>query len=257
MSVEWMSVAWKVVVAAAILGISAVLGSWLAGMADRVLDRSGLDPMVRRLLAKAVRPLVLVVGFVAAVQYLQVDLTPITAMLGASTLAVGMALQGSLSNVASGALLLTLRPYREGDFVSLGGKAGTVVEQSYFRVLLRGVDGVLVSLPNNSVFNGPIENFTLLGQRRVGIDITLDLAADTGKAIEVLTEVLAAHEAILEEPGPQVLITALTPRGPTVTVRGWVTGAVLFDVQSELIQASLAALAKAKVAVAPAPVAAL
>ena len=244
---------WKVLVAAAILGIAAVVGSWLGGLVGRLLERTGLDPMIRTLLAKAVRPLVLVVGAIAAVQYLEVDLTPVTAMLGASTLAIGMALQGSLSNVASGALLITLRPYRVGDFVSLGGSQGTIEEQSYFRVLLRGPDGVLVSLPNNTVFNGPIENYTQLGQRRVALDFTLAPGTDLAKASEVLRGVLEAHEDILADPVPDVHVTALTPRGPVVTIRGWVPGAELLSTRSELIQSSLAALKKARLKVAPPP----
>ena len=256
MELDLLQTLWRIAVAAAILGIAAVVGSWLAGLANRLLERTGLDPMVRRLLARSVRPLAVVIGAIAAVQYLDVDLTPVTAMLGASTLAIGMALQGSLSNVASGAMLLTLRPYRVGDFVSLAGHSGTVEEQSYFRVLLRNPDGVLVSLTNNNVFNGSIENYTLLGKRRIAIDITLDPSTDPAKAIRALHAVLVAHEDILDDPAPDVIVSSLTPRGPVVTVRGWVPGSELVSTRSELIQACLAELKKKRLKVAPPPVAA-
>jgi small conductance mechanosensitive channel len=243
-----------IVIVAAIVGISALVGSWLSGWVASGLERTGLDPMVRRLVARAVRPLLLLIGIVAAVQYLAIDLTPVTAMLGAATLAVGLALQGSLSNVATGALLLTLRPYREGDVVQVAGKTGTVVEQGYFRMTVRTADGILVSLPNNVVFAGAIDNYTHLGQRRIDLQLTFPFDADTRKVVGVLQQVLADHEAVLDEPAPQVAITDLSPRGPVVTARAWVAADQLGAVRSELSHEALKALAKAKLHVAPAPV---
>lgn len=253
MSTTWPELFQIVLVVVIIVGVSALLGSWLSGAVAGALERTGLDPMVRRLLAKAVRPILILVGVIAAVQYLSIDLTPVTAMLGAATLAIGLALQGSLSNVATGAMLLTLRPYREGDVVNVSGKTGTVVEQGYFRLRVRTPDGILVSLPNNLVFAGAIDNYTHFGQRRIDITLTLPFDANTRKAITVLQGVLEAHEGVVSEPAPLALLTEMSPRGPVLAMRGWVAASDLADVRSELCHEALTALGKAKITVAPPP----
>lgn len=253
MDFSWGEAFWNALVVVAIMGGAVLAGSFLAGQVANALERTGLDPMVRRLLARAVRPVLLIVGTVAAIQYLSIDVTPVTAMLGAATLAVGMSLQGTLSNVASGTMLLSLRPYREGDVVTAAGKTGTVVEQGYFRLTLRTPDGVVLSLPNTAVFGGSIDNLTQHGQRRAEVVFTLDFGADTEKALAVLTESLQGLEGVLETPAPAVALTDVGPRGPVVAMRAWAAGADLGAVKARMGHAGLKALRSASLPLAPPP----
>ena len=243
---------WQIVVAGSILAVSTVLGSWLGALASSALDRAAVDPMVRRMLVRLVRPLVVFVGAIAAVQYLQVDLTPVTAMLGAATLAVGLALQSSLSNVATGALLLTLRPFRAGDVVEVAGKLGVVVDQTLFHVLIDSPDGRQVTLPNNAVFAQPIENFSRRGARRIELTLTLPFDTDVPGALQALTEACAV-DGILAEPAASAVVTSLSPRGPVVAIRAWCEPSAFGTCTSRLAQAVLARLQSDRISVASPP----
>jgi small conductance mechanosensitive channel len=247
------ALAWQIAVAVGILVISVVIGSWLEALATAALARSTVDPMVRRLLSRLVRPLVVLVGAIAAVQYLNIDLTPITAMLGAATLAVGLALQSSLSNVASGALLLTLRPFKAGDLVDVGGSLGTVTDQTFFHVVLDAPDGRVLTLPNNAVFSSVIENFTRSGSRRIELSVTLSFDADVVSALSLLHAMAASHEGVLAEPPPAAITADLSARGPVVTLRAWCAHDRFVAVKSALAVSALQALRDASIPIAPPP----
>ncbi len=240
----------QLVIALAVLGGSWIVGSWLASFVSSALERTGLDLRARRLTVRLVQPLIVVVGVVAAFDTLEIDLTPVTAMLGAATLAVGVALQGTLSNVASGAMLWTLRPYTEGDFVSAAGHSGTVVDQGAFAVLIERPDGVLVTVPNNAAFAGPIQNFSRKGRRRAEVSVLLDPRADIDRARSVLTALLDADERLLPEPAPPALVLALEDRGVRLTMRAWADAARVGDVTDDLSTRALEALKQADVAFA-------
>ena len=200
---------WKIVVAAAIALGGVAVGSWLSGATALALERSGLDPVVRRGLARAVRPIVMLIALVAALEYLDVDLTIVAAMMGAATLAVGLALRGPLSNVASGAVLLTLRPFREGDWIGCAGEHGRVLEQGTFAVVLERADGTLVTVPNETVFGGPIHNHSRRGSRRIEVRVGLPLGVDLARVRGRLLAAAAAEPRIAASPEPVVRVESI------------------------------------------------
>lgn len=238
---------WKFVVAGAILLAGGAIGSWLSGVAALGLDRSGLDPMVRRGLARAVRPIVGMVAVVAALEYLDVDLTIVAAIVGATTLALGLALRGPLSNVANGGVLLTLRPFREGEWISCAGEHGRVLEQSTFAVVIERADGTVVTIPNEVAFAAPIHNHSRRGHRRLEVAVVLPHDVDLADTRSRLLAVVAADPRILPSPEPAVRIDTIERDGVRVVVQVWVLAASHDAVKADLTEGVLGVVAPAPV----------
>ncbi|MEQ1502638.1 MAG: mechanosensitive ion channel domain-containing protein [Myxococcota bacterium] len=215
---------WKVAVAGLLLLAGTALGSWIASAVSLGLERAGLDPQVRRWIVRSVRPIVVVIAVVAALEYLDVDLRTVAAMAGGATLALGLTLHATMSNVATGGLLLTLRPYREGELVECAGQLGVVVEQGAFAVVLERADGVLVTIPNNAAFTAPIKNHTRAGRRRIEVACVVPRGTD----LEALRTGLAAgwsggiDPRILTEPAPSVQVLGIEDGGVRIAARVWV-----------------------------------
>lgn len=239
---------WALVIyALVIIGAGYVVGSWLAGAARLALERARLDPAVRHLLVNLVRPLVLIVAVIAALQVVGVDLTAMIAVLGAATLAVGLSLQDSLANVAAGALLLTLRPFRGGDWVEVAGQSGTVTELGLFTTGLKTGQGVHVVLPNNLVVKSPIQNYTRNGMRRADITFRVAANADLPKVHAALIKLLEDDETVLNDPAPFVRLTGLDSQGVDVLVAAWFDNAKFAEGKSQLIRSVRDALKKARI----------
>lgn len=238
------------VAAGAALFVGNTVASWLAGVVRAWLERTGLDPSIRRIVVQAIHPLVLAIAVVAALGYLGADMTGLVAVLGAATLAVGLALKGSLSNLASGAILVTLRPYREGDFVQLAGQSGTVVEMGLYATVLRSPQGVLTTLPNDLVVSKDIHNFTRGGTRRIDVTVTVGYDADLAASLQALEEVITGDARVLSDPAPQVVVDSLGPRGVSLVARAWVANADFGAARSDLHRGAIEALRTAQVPVA-------
>jgi small conductance mechanosensitive channel len=146
------------VYAAVLLGAGFLVGGWLAGVARFTLDRTRLDPEVRYLVVLAIRPVVIVLAVIAALESLGVALDGVVIVLGAAALSVGLAMRETLSNAAAGALLLSHRPWRLGDEVEAAGERGTVVETTLFTTTLKTPGGVVVTLANRLVLDAPMRN---------------------------------------------------------------------------------------------------
>src|SRR6185312_12641815 len=150
---------------------------------------------------------ILILTLLLVVQQFGVQTTSLIAVLGAAGLAIGLALQGTLSNVASGVMLLVLRPFRVGHFVDVaGGKQGTVREIGLFTTLIINRDGVYISIPNSEIFGAVIINYTRERLRRVNVIVPVDWVNDVDKVEKVLLEALAANSLVLAEPPPTVVL---------------------------------------------------
>ena len=176
---------------------------WLGELTGRAIERAHRsqphDTTLQSFAASLVRYFVIIIGLVGVLQQLGVKATSVIAVLGAASLAVGLALQGALSNVAAGVMLLVLRPYRVGDQVEINGKAGTVKGLDLFATRLADAENRSVFVPNAKVFGEVIVNQTSTQSRRVQLDFTIDFADDAQAACELLLAV-AAEEA---RGGPQ------------------------------------------------------
>ncbi|MCK6521593.1 mechanosensitive ion channel family protein [Myxococcota bacterium] len=210
--------------AAGILVVARYLSHWVRGLAAQGLDRTDLDPLVRRTLTLAVRPLILLVGLSAAVHVLNLSAisNAIAAALGGATIAIGLGLKGYLSDAAAGALLLTVRPFQAGDAVVLGGKAsGQIREVGFFMTVLDSYDGNTYFVPNGEVASALIENISRRGTRRVLLVYPVNPDLDLDAAREALLNVVRADGRALAEPAPAVELVEVTPDWVSVRLAVW------------------------------------
>ena len=218
---------------------------WASRAARRVLGRvRGFrhDPTVLSFAAQVVRVLVLIVGLIAVLQRLGVQTTSIIAVLGAASLAVGLALQGTLSNVAAGVMLLVLRPYRVGDVIDLGGVSGTVQRLDLFTTQMSNANNHKIVVPNSKVLSDVVINITGQKTRRIEINFTVGYGSDLNEARAVLARVATGHEKVLEDPAPWTGVTGLLDSAVQVTLQAWVEAGDWWQTQSDLMQGGKEAL---------------
>ena len=208
-----------------VMGIAILVAGWmLATWAKRGLEAAlahlPIDPTLKPLIASLTRYLILIVTFLLVVEQFGIQTTSLIAVLGAAGLAVGLALQGTLSNVASGVMLLVIRPFRVGQFVEIAkGQQGTVREIGLFTSILINRDNVYVSIPNSEIFTATITNFTRERLRRVKFDVPVDRANDLDKVLEVIQKILDANKLLIREPAPSAVVSGLLEYTAVITVR--------------------------------------
>ena len=239
--VAWL---WLVIGGAAIVGVGTFLGSWAQGTVSHALQDRGVDPEVRRGLASTVQPLAVAVAAIVALAWVGVDTTILVALMTVAAATAGYAAHPTLVNVAAGAFVLTVRPFRTGDFVEIGDERGMVLETSLLVTTLRTQDGAIVSLPSRLVAGRPIRNHTRHGSQRVDIVVWLGPEADVDRSIEALHAVIVADARILPEPAP--VVRARDLHGDTLEIvgTGWTRSSDAVDVKSDLLRAARNALGK-------------
>ena len=235
-------------IAALILVLTLWISGWAAQAVRRGLERFSKtrDDRTLQIFGSSVtRVAVLIVGGIAVLTRLGVETTSIIDILGAASLAVGLALQGALGNVAAGVMLLVLRPYKVGDFVEISGKQGTVKTLRLFTTELDTLDNVRITAPNGKVFGDLITNFTAHGERRVDVAFTLNAEDDVEKALQVLRAVAEAHPQVRDQPRPIAEVTEMTEGYVRVALRAWTALADFGPVKSDLFVTARRALAEA------------
>ena len=202
-----------------------LVGMWLAkrlsaGL-ERVLGRAHVDSTLSGFLRNVSYAAMMVLVLVTALTSIGVPPTSMLAVLGAAGLAVGLALKDSLSNIASGVMLIMLRPFRDGDSVQIAGLEGTVEEVRIFQTRMRTADNRLIILPNSMITTAPIINFTAKPQRRIDIPLTVRYRDDPARAKEILLAIAAADPLVLKDPAPAVDIARLSESGMDMTLFAW------------------------------------
>ncbi len=239
-------VAVSLVIAALILGFTL----WVSGLAARLtrravgrLQRNGApDATLQGFMASLVRWIVIIVGLMAVLEQLGVRTTSILAVLGAASIAIGLALQGALSNVAAGVMILILRPYRVGDTVEVNGKVGTVKRLDLFMTALADPDNLDIYMPNGKVFGDTIINYSSPACRRMELNFSVDYDHDLDRARAVLLECAQADARLLRTPAPWCQVTALGEHAVTVTLRAWARLDLYWDARFDLVQRASQAL---------------
>lgn len=239
----------RLLAAMAVLVAGIWLARLLAGSAQRALGRAGIDPMLTGFLRNVAYAALVVVVLVSALGTLGVQTTSMLALLGAAGLAIGLALQGSLSNIAAGIMLITLRPFKVGDFVSIAGQDGAVDEVKVFQTVLRTPDNRTVTLPNSQITSAPIVNFSAHDRRRADLVVGIGYADDIGKARSVLLAIARDNERVLAEPAPDVLASNLGESSVDLTLRAWIATPDYIATRSELIEAIHRELGRAGIAI--------
>jgi len=217
-----------------------VIGRWIArlvsGLAGKAMKATKVDETLVPFLENLAYSAVLVFVVIAALATAGVPTATAVAVVGAAGLAVGLALQGSLANFASGVLLLVFKPFRAGDFVEIGGAKGTVVAVHVFNTMINSPDNVRIIVPNAQVTGGSILNYTVNGTRRVDLVVGVSYNDDLKKARRVFESVLAQDKRILADPAPVVAVSAMADSSVNFVVRPWVKAADYWDVYFDLTE---------------------
>ncbi len=235
----------NLVIAVVILVATVFAARWISGVTRRTLSRvRGFrhDQTVLSFAVQVVRVVVYIVGLIAVLQRLGVQTTSIIAVLGAASLAVGLALQGTLSNVAAGVLLLVLRPYKVGDVIEIGGVSGSVQRLDLFTTQMSNANNHKIVVPNAKVLGDVIINLTGQKTRRIEIPFTVGYSANLKQARAVLAGVAEAHAKVLPDPEPWAGVTNLLDSSVEVTLQAWVQVDDWWQTKADLVQGGKEAL---------------
>jgi small conductance mechanosensitive channel len=217
-----------------------LIGRWAVGLVHNLLVRTFTRARVDETLAKFLANIVYAIGLtlviVAAISRLGVDTTSFAAVLAAAGLAVGLALQSSLSNFAAGVMIILFRPFKVGDYIETGGTAGIVEEIHIFNTWMRTLDNRQVVLPNGSITSGVITNFSAKPTRRIDLEVNCGYQDDLRAVKKFLEELVQADERILKEPSPLVAVDQLGDVNVRFVARPWVKREDFLDVRFALIE---------------------
>ena len=215
------SIAMKIVAALLIL----IVGLLIVKMIIKIVRKSkwytNLASEVQTFAVSAVKVLGYTLVILLAVATVGVPIASIIAVLASCGLAVGMALQGSLANLAGGIMLLVFRPFHVGDFISDGAHDGTVREITLFYTTIDTLDNLRITLPNGALANSAIKNLNTNELRRLDIDLTLSPAADRDKVQALMLACAKDHELVLDDPAPETFVTVTEGGLPTFKLRAW------------------------------------
>ncbi|WP_068864923.1 mechanosensitive ion channel family protein [Erythrobacter dokdonensis] len=208
--------------ALAVLVIGVIVARLLSKAADRALNRSGrIEPTVAKFLSNIIRYALWAVVAITVLTQFGVQTTSIIAALGGLALAVGLALQGTLSNVAAGVMILIQRPFRVGETISAGPVLGTVNGIGLFTTEMVQPDGLYVMVPNNELWNKPIVNLTRMPTRRFELLIGISYSDSIQQAREELLSLAGDDARVLGDPAPEVFVSALADSSVTMGLRVW------------------------------------
>jgi small conductance mechanosensitive channel len=217
-----------------------VIGRWISRLVlrgfDRILERGRVDVSLRKFLGDMAYAALFVIVVLAALDTVGVKTTALLAVLGGAALAIGLALQGSLSNFAAGVMLIVLRPYKVSDWVTIGKYTGRVDAIRVFNTVLITGDSREITIPNGQIITQPIETLTVLGQRRVDLIVNVPVATDLGALRRVLMDVLAKDTRIATTPPTTIDVGEITEGGVKVLLRPWTTANDHFRVMVETME---------------------
>lgn len=233
----------QLAVSLAVAGVILVAAIWLSGWASRIARRAfarlqpqSPDATLQGFMASLARWVVLIMGLMAVLEQLGVRTTSILALIGAASIAVGLALQGALSNVAASVMLLILRPYRVGDVVEINGRIGTVRRLDLFVTELSDPDNLDIIMPNGKVFGEMIVNYSTPSNRRMELHFNVDFDDDLDQALALLIDCAKADPRVLAKPAPWSGVTKIGDSAVTVTLRAWARTADYWDVRFDMIK---------------------
>jgi small conductance mechanosensitive channel len=215
-----------------------IVAGWVQKHIARMLGSvERVDATLLSFVTQLVRYLILILVMVAVLAQFGVQTTSIIAVLGAAGLAVGLALQGTLANIAAGVLLLFLRPFKIGEYIDAGGVAGTVREIGLFATEFKSYDGIFVIVPNSHLASVAITNYSRLPTRRMDLVIGISYGDNMNQAMTVLNDLLVNDDRILKDPAHQVMVKELADSSVNLNLRCWANRqdywSLLFDLTQQ------------------------
>ncbi|UXY11743.1 small-conductance mechanosensitive channel MscS [Kosakonia sp. ML.JS2a] len=226
----------NIVAAIAIIIVGMIVARIVSNAVNRLMVARHIDTTVADFLSALVRYGIIAFTLIAALGRVGVQTASVIAVLGAAGLAIGLALQGSLSNLAAGVLLVTFRPFRSGEYVDLGGVAGTVLQVQIFSTTMRTVDGRIVVIPNGKIIAGNIVNFSREPVRRNEFIIGVAYDSDIDQVKNILTEIIQADDRILKDREMTVRLNELGPSSINFVVRVWSKSGDLQNVYWDVLE---------------------
>jgi small conductance mechanosensitive channel len=238
---EWLA---RLAVALTIAVVGVWLARWWARGVDRLLLRFNVEVILRSFLRNVVYAISVIVAVIAALDFAGVPTTSLIAVIGAAGLAIGLALKDSLSNIASGVMLIMLRPFHAGDYVQVAGLEGTIDSVRIFQTHLHTADNRVIILPNSQITAAPIVNFNARGERRVDISIGIGYTDDLAAARQVLLSIANDNRRVKTQPAPDVVVLELGDARVSLQLRAWVPSSENVAARSELLEAIHVAFAE-------------
>ena len=228
----------KILVALAIYFVGRAVIRWVLRIMERSFERRRVDASLRTFLHNLVSVVAYLLLLLAVVQTLGVNATSIIAIFSAATLAIGMALSGTMQNFAGGVMILLLRPYRVGDFISAQGQSGTVEEIMLFTTKITTGDRQTIYIPNSAISTSIIDNYSRSELRRVDITVSISYGDDVDVARAAMLEICKADARVLTDPEAVVYVAALADSSVNLSLRAWVKNAdywgVFFDLNERI-----------------------
>lgn len=235
MLVDWgIEIAAKVAIALAIYFVGRWLINRLIKVVNKICDKRGVEISLQQFFKNMIKVVLYICLALTVIGILGIDTTSLIAMFASASLAIGMALSGTMQNFAGGVMILLLRPYRIGDYVEAQGQAGTIKEISLFNTVITTVDNQTIYVPNSSISTGIINNYSQAATRRVDWNITISYGDDVEVARRVLIEMMNSDKRVKQDPAPVVYLTSLGDSAVNISARAWVANADYWGVYFDL-----------------------
>jgi small conductance mechanosensitive channel len=226
----------KLIVALAIVFIGKLVASLVRDGVVKVMRLRGMDETIISFLSSLLYGTLFIIVIIAAISHLGFNTTSLVAIIGAAGLAIGLALQGSLSNFASGVLLIILKPFKSGDFIDVAGVTGIVEEIHVFSTKLRTGDNKTVIIPNGKITSSTITNFSTKPERRLDLVIGVSYDADLAKTKALLTKITNEHELVLKNKEVVIGVQELAESSVNFVVRPWVSSGDYWPLHRDLLE---------------------
>lgn len=221
-----------------VLIIGWIVAGMVGGIARRKLSTNkNIDPTLGNFVGSIVKWVILLMVVVAVLGIFGIEATSLVAVMGAATLAIGLALQGTLSDIAAGFMLILFRPYKLGQFVDIAGTSGTVRDLNLFVTELVTPDNVQIIIPNGQAWGAIITNFSHHDTRRVDLTFGIDYGDDADKAMAIITRLAEADARVHSDPAPWVRVTNLGDSSVDLTARLWCDAPEYWNVKFEMTKA--------------------
>lgn len=223
---------------------------WISSWAEKLMKKTGkVDDTLRPFLTSLVRYAILAVVFLAVLGQIGIETASFLAIFGAAGLAIGLALQGTLSNLAAGVMLLLFRPFKVGDYIIVAGIAGTVKHLTLFTTELATPDNVQIVVPNGQIWGAAITNFSFHQTRRVDFTVGIAYGDNIGHAMDALRAVIDGDSRCHKDPEPQLVVGGLGDNSVDIIVRVWCDSGDYWDVKFDFNRAFKEALDKAGISI--------
>jgi small conductance mechanosensitive channel len=217
-----------------------IIGKWAARFISDAINKSmtknNVDKTICQFVGNITFTALFAFAIIAALGQLGIETASFVAIIGAAGLAVGFALQGSLSNFASGVLLILFRPIRAGDFVEAAGEAGVINEVGIFSTIMKSGDNKVIIIPNSNIMGGNITNYSMEATRRIDLVVGIGYDDDIRKAKEILEDIIGKEERVLKDPATTIAVAELADSSVNFVVRPWVNAADYWPTKFALLE---------------------